>query len=62
MASAWLLHGQRPNAAESVGGLLLVVGVLVTLRPSQPPQPPQPQQSAAQPLQGPVDEAGVRLG
>ncbi len=33
MASAWLLLGQRPNVAESSGGLLLVVGVLVALRP-----------------------------
>jgi drug/metabolite transporter (DMT)-like permease len=33
MASAWLLLDQRPNAAESLGGLLLVLGVLVALRP-----------------------------
>ncbi len=31
MASAWLLLGQAPNAAETVGGLLLIVGVLVAL-------------------------------
>jgi O-acetylserine/cysteine efflux transporter len=32
MLAAWLLLGQRPNAAETAGGLLLVVGVLVALR------------------------------
>jgi hypothetical protein len=34
MASAWLLLDQRPNAAETSGGVLLILGVLVTLRPS----------------------------
>ena len=33
MASAWLLLDQRPNGAESLGGALLVLGVLVALRP-----------------------------
>jgi O-acetylserine/cysteine efflux transporter len=33
MASAALLLDQRPNAAESLGGLLLVLGVLVAVRP-----------------------------
>jgi O-acetylserine/cysteine efflux transporter len=33
MASAWLLLDQRPNAAEAGGGVLLIVGVLVALRP-----------------------------
>ncbi|GAA4370199.1 EamA family transporter [Nocardioides caricicola] len=33
MASAWLLLDQRPNAAELTGGLLLIVGVLVAIRP-----------------------------
>ncbi len=33
MGSAWTLLGQRPNGAESLGGLLLVLGVLVALRP-----------------------------
>jgi O-acetylserine/cysteine efflux transporter len=37
MASAWLLLGQSPNAAETVGGLLLIVGVLVALRPRRRP-------------------------
>lgn len=38
MASAWLLLGQRPNLAEVGGGVLLVVGVLVTVgRWSAPP-------------------------
>jgi len=36
MASAWLLLGQAPNAAETVGGLVLIVGVLVALRPARP--------------------------
>jgi len=34
MVSAWALLDQRPNAAESLGGFLLLVGVLVALRPS----------------------------
>ena len=33
MASAWLLLRQVPNAAEICGGLLLLAGVLVALRP-----------------------------
>ena len=33
MASAWLLLGERPNAAELAGGALLLAGVLVALRP-----------------------------
>ncbi len=36
MASAWLLLDQRPNLAETAGGLLLLVGVLVALRPARP--------------------------
>jgi O-acetylserine/cysteine efflux transporter len=32
MASAWLLLGQVPNAAESVGGVVVLLGVLVTTR------------------------------
>ena len=41
MASAWVLLDQRPNVAEAVGGLLLLVGVLVALRParSRPVEP-----------------------
>jgi len=35
MASAWLLLDQRPNSAELLGGLLLIVGVLVAMRPSR---------------------------
>ena len=31
MVSAWLLLGQVPNAAESLGGLVVLVGVLVTV-------------------------------
>jgi O-acetylserine/cysteine efflux transporter len=37
MASAWLLLDQRPNAAELAGGLLLIVGVLVAMRPARRP-------------------------
>ena len=33
MASAWALLGQRPNAAELAGGLVLIAGVLVAMRP-----------------------------
>jgi O-acetylserine/cysteine efflux transporter len=33
MASAWLLLNQRPSPGESIGGGLLVVGVLVAMRP-----------------------------
>ncbi|WP_036505929.1 EamA family transporter [Nocardioides sp. URHA0020] len=35
MASAWLLLDQRPVAAEAAGGLLLIVGVLVAMRPAR---------------------------
>lgn len=35
MTAAWLLLGQRPNAAEVGGGLVLVVGVLVAMRPAR---------------------------
>jgi O-acetylserine/cysteine efflux transporter len=34
MTSAWLLLGQRPNGAETLGGLVLIAGVLVALRPA----------------------------
>ncbi len=34
MASAWAILDQRPNAAELGGGVLLLVGVLIALRPS----------------------------
>ena len=37
MTSAWLLLGERPNAAEIGGGLLLVAGVLVAVRPARRP-------------------------
>jgi len=37
MASAWLLLGQRPGAGETVGGALLVVGVLVAMRSRRTP-------------------------
>ena len=43
MTSAWLLLDQRPNAAESAGGALLVVGVLVAMRSRQAPVVPLPE-------------------
>src|SRR6478609_5422307 len=49
MASAWLLLDQRPNAAEALGGLLLIVGVLVAMRPARRPSGG-----------GPVDELVAR--
>jgi O-acetylserine/cysteine efflux transporter len=33
MVAAWLLLGDRPNAAELAGGVLLLTGALVALRP-----------------------------
>lgn len=33
MLSAWLLLDQRPTGAETAGGVLLLVGVLIALRP-----------------------------
>jgi O-acetylserine/cysteine efflux transporter len=33
MAAAWLLLAQRPNAGETLGGAVLLLGVLVALRP-----------------------------
>lgn len=38
MASAWWLLDQRPNLAETAGGVLLLVGVLVALRPQRSAQ------------------------
>jgi O-acetylserine/cysteine efflux transporter len=35
MTAAWLLLDQRPNGAEFGGGLLLLMGVLVALRPQR---------------------------
>lgn len=35
MASAWLLLGERPTPAEALGGLVLVAGVLIALRPAR---------------------------
>ena len=36
MVAAWLLLGDRPNAAELAGGVLLLAGALVALRPPRP--------------------------
>lgn len=35
MASAWALLDQRPSSAGLLGGLLLIVGVLVAMRPAR---------------------------
>ena len=39
MTAAWLLLDQRPNGAEFGGGLLLLIGVLVALRPQRAAAP-----------------------
>lgn len=39
MASAWAVLGQRPNAAETGGGVILLVGVLIALRPPRGVRP-----------------------
>lgn len=36
MLSSWLLLDQRPNGAESAGGLLLLCGVLIAVAPRKP--------------------------
>ncbi len=33
MASAWVAFGERPNAAEALGGLVMLLGVMLALRP-----------------------------
>jgi len=43
MASAWALLDQRPNLWESLGGLVLILGVLVTLRPVRTPVVTEPE-------------------
>lgn len=47
MVSAWLLLGQVPNTAETLGGVLLMAGVLTTLTGSRRPLPAQDQEEAA---------------
>lgn len=47
MVSAWLLLGQVPNAAETAGGVLLMVGVLTTLTGSRRSVRPQDQEAVA---------------
>ena len=43
MVSAWLLLGQRPNPAETLGGALMLGGLAVaTLMPSRPQAVPPP--------------------
>ncbi len=36
IGSAWLCLGDRPNGAELTGGVVMLLGVLVTLRPRRP--------------------------
>ena len=38
MGSAWLLVDEVPNAAEAIGGAILLAGVLVALRPRRRPR------------------------
>lgn len=33
MVSAWFAFGERPNAAEALGGLVMLLGVMLALRP-----------------------------
>jgi drug/metabolite transporter (DMT)-like permease len=33
MLAAWFAFGERPNAAEALGGAVMLVGVLLALRP-----------------------------
>ena len=47
MGSAWALLGQRPNLAEVAGGLVLIVGVLVTLRKARAATPEQAELASA---------------
>jgi len=42
MASAWALLDQQPNTAELTGGLLLIVGVLIAMRPPSRPSADDP--------------------
>jgi O-acetylserine/cysteine efflux transporter len=37
MASGWLLLGQQPTGAERLGGVVLITGVLVAMRPARSP-------------------------
>jgi O-acetylserine/cysteine efflux transporter len=43
MASAWVLLDQRPGAGESIGGALLVLGVLVAMRGRRAGAEPSPE-------------------
>lgn len=49
MTSAAVLLGQVPNAAEAAGAVVMVAGVLVTLRPSRSPRPAPTAACAATP-------------
>ena len=64
MASAWLLLGQRPNAAETLGGLVLVAGVLVALRPPRQARRPVTVPSSASRAERPASRraTGTRNG
>ncbi|MCX6522956.1 MAG: EamA family transporter [Actinobacteria bacterium] len=44
MAAGWALLDQRPNGAELAGGLLLLIGVLVALRPRRAATPAAPEE------------------
>lgn len=59
MLSAWLLLDQRPNAAETLGGVLLLAGVLVALRPARA-RASAPGLGVHRPAAGPAAEVGQR--
>ncbi|RZI80596.1 MAG: EamA family transporter, partial [Microbacterium sp.] len=46
MVSAWALLGQVPNVAESVGGVVVLVGVLVALKPQDAQPVTNPDENA----------------
>jgi O-acetylserine/cysteine efflux transporter len=56
MAAAWWLLGDRPNTAELAGGVVMLVGVLVALRP-RPRSGPRPRSSHSRAAAS-VEDAG----
>jgi O-acetylserine/cysteine efflux transporter len=58
IGSAWLLLGERPSPAEVAGGVLLVVGVLVTLRRGSRPAPAPTPRTEDRPRAAPPAPSG----
>lgn len=58
IGSAWLVLGERPTPAEVLGGLLLIAGVLVTLRRGTRPAPGPTPSSAGRPRPAPPVPSG----